>query len=76
MTLLFLITKFLSRFLNKLMISRYTSVFYNNVTLYRKILFWLKNTCKQHQKIHLKSIQDQAEQTEKSSRQCQLQYRM
>ncbi len=44
---LFLITKFLSQFLNKLMISRY-SIFYNNVTLYRKDLFWLK-TCKQQQ---------------------------
>ncbi len=40
---LFLITKFLWQFLNKLMISRY-SMFYNNVTLYRKDLFWLK-TC-------------------------------
>ncbi len=41
---LFLI-KFLSWFLNKLLISRYTTMFYNNVTLYRKVLFWLK-TCK------------------------------
>ncbi len=35
---LFLITKFLSRFLNKLMIRRYSTMFYNNVTLYRKVL--------------------------------------
>ncbi len=41
---LFLIIKFLSQFLNKLMISLYTTMFYNNVTLYRKVLFWLK-TC-------------------------------
>ncbi len=49
---LFLIIKFLSRFLNKLMISRYTTMFYNNITLYRKVLFWLK-TCEQ-KKIHKK----------------------
>ncbi len=50
----FLIIKFLSRFLsNKLMISRYSTMFYNNVMLYRKVLFWLK-TCKQQQTIHLK----------------------
>ncbi len=41
----FLMIKFLSLFLNKLVISRYT-MFYNNVTLYLKVLFWLK-TCKQ-----------------------------
>ncbi len=39
---LFLITKFLSRFLNKRMISRYLTMFYNSVTLYHKVLFWLK----------------------------------
>ncbi len=38
---LFRITKFLSRFLNKLMISHYSTMFYNNVTFYRK--------CKQQQ---------------------------
>ncbi len=48
-------------------------MFYN-VTLYRKVLFWLNMKTKT--KIHKKSIQDQAEQTEKSSRLCQLQYRM
>ncbi len=42
---LFLIITFLSQFLNKLMISSYTTMFYNNVTLYCKVLFWLK-TCK------------------------------
>ncbi len=72
---LFLIIKFLSRFLNNLMISRYSTMFYN-VTLYRKVLFWLK-TCKQQQQKYIKnSIQDQAEQMEKSGRLCQFQYRM
>ncbi len=61
---LYLIIKFLSRFLNKLMISRYTTMFYNNVTLYCKVLFWLK-TCVNKKTYIKKSIQDQAEQTEK-----------
>ncbi len=42
----FLITKFLSQFLNKLMISRY-SMFYNNVTSQGFIL--VENMCKQQQ---------------------------
>ncbi len=71
---LFLISKFLSRFLNKLIISRYSTMIYNNVTFYIKVLFWLK-TCKQQQQKYIKNIQDQAEQMEKSSRLCQLQYR-
>ncbi len=62
--MLFLIIKLSSRFLNKLMISRYTTMFYNNVMLYCKALFWLK-TCKKTNKT---SIQDQAKQTGKSSR--------
>ncbi len=71
---LFWITKFLSRFLNKLMISCYTTMFYNNVTLYLKVLFLLK-ICEQ-QKYIKKSIQYQSEQIEKLCRLCQLQYRM
>ncbi len=35
------------------MISRYSTKFYNNVTLYGKVLFRLK-MCKQQQKVHLK----------------------
>ncbi len=34
------------------MISRY-SMFYNNVTLYRKDLFWLKTCKQQQQKKHI-----------------------
>ncbi len=56
---LFLIIKFLSRFLNKLMISRYTTMFYNNVTLYRKVLFWLKTCKEKKEKWKKKNIQDQ-----------------
>ncbi len=51
-TLFLTIKFFLSRFLmimKKLMISRYTTMSYNNVTLYRKVLFWLK-TCKLNKK--------------------------
>ncbi len=65
-----------SRFLTKLMISHY-SMFYNNVTLYLKVLFWLK-TCvrNNNKKILKKIIQYQAEQKEKSGRLFQLQYRL
>ncbi len=52
---LFFISKFLSQFLNKLMISHYSTMFYNNVTLYRKVLFWLKTYVNNNnKKIHLK----------------------
>ncbi len=50
---LFLIIKLSSRFLNKLMISLYSTMFYNNVTLYRKVLFWLE-TCVNNNKKYIK----------------------
>ncbi len=46
------------------MISRYTTMFYNNVTLYRKVLFRLKAWVNKQQK----NIQNQAEQTENQYR--------
>ncbi len=47
------------------MISRYTTMFYNNVTLYRKVLFGLKAWVNKQQQ---KNIQNQAEQTENQYR--------
>ncbi len=40
---LFLISKFLSWISEQVMISRYSTMFYNNVTLYRKVLFGWKH---------------------------------
>ncbi len=50
---LFLITKILARFLNKLMIRGYSTMFYNNVAIYCKVLFWLK-TCVNNNKTYIK----------------------
>ncbi len=50
---LFLITKILARFLNKLMIRGYSTMFYNNVAIYCKVLFWLK-TCGNNNRTYIK----------------------
>ncbi len=49
---LFRITKILARFMNKLMIRRYSKMFYNNVAIYCKVLFWLK-TCANNNKTYI-----------------------